>query len=170
MTEVVDDHRVTVGKRSARLEDERRARVGDDVLDLALGEAGVHRNRDGAEHLDAEERERPVVPVRQADAHSIAPVDAESAQATRHSGRAIPELLVGQPLAAELDERLCVGPGLDRRAQQMDERRNQLGVAQHPVGRALDVLHRVREDAGSSAGLDDHRASSARAFGAFAAS
>ena len=115
MAEVVDDDRVTVGKRRARLEDVRRARVGDDVLDLALGEAGVHRHRDGAEHLDAAERERPVVPVGEADGDSIAPVDAERAQATGDSGRSDPRAAGSSTARRRARRAPRVGPGLDRR-------------------------------------------------------
>ena len=49
------------------------------------------------------------LPLRQADGDPVAPPDARGPQATGDTRRAVPELLVGDPLAAELDERLVVG-------------------------------------------------------------
>ena len=134
----------------------------DDVLDLALGEAGVHRHRDGAQHLDAEEGEHPVDAVGEADAPR-----GRRGRCRRRAGHRPP---------APRDPTAAGRSAARRRARQVPRCRartrpsprsmvtsdgGQLGVAQHPVGRPLDVLHRVREDAGGAAGLDDHRASSA---------
>ena len=46
-----------------------------------------------------------------------------AAQPARDPGRAVPQLPVGQPLPADLDDRLAVGVRVDGRAEQRDQRR-----------------------------------------------
>ena len=114
----IGDERVAVGQRRAVLEDVRGARVVEDVLHLGLGEARVHRHDDGAR---AAARPRTRAPSRRR-----CPAGSRRGRRRRRPGpcsppatRAarVPQLAVGQPLAAELDDRLAVAaPGRPSRA------------------------------------------------------
>ena len=69
--EVVGHEPVPLGQLLAVGEGELRAGVLDDIGDLVLGKARVHRHRRGARELDAEEGQRPVDPVGQTDCHAV---------------------------------------------------------------------------------------------------
>ena len=118
---VVHGERWPVGQRIAGAQHGVGAGVGEHVLDLGRGEPGVHRHRDRARQLDAEEREHPVDARGQQDRHAVTPRDAARGEPARDPGRAVPQLPVGQPLPADLDERLTVGVRVDGGAEQRDQ-------------------------------------------------
>ncbi len=101
--EVLDREAIAVGQRLAGTEHVARAAVGDDVLDLGLLEARVDRHGDGARQLRAPEGQHPVDAVGQQDRDAIAALDADHAQPAGHALGALPQLLVGERLTADLD-------------------------------------------------------------------
>ena len=131
--EVLDDRRARPsGSAAAGREGVRRAGVLHHVGDLLLGQARVHRDHHRAQQLRAEEREHPVDAVGQTDRHAVAAADAVLAQAAGHARGAIPQLAVGDRLAAaDLQHGRRAAVTLDARAQHVHQRRRPIDVARH---------------------------------------
>ncbi len=147
--------RCTVGQRGTGPQDGSRTAVVEHVLDLPRGEARVHRHRDRAGELRAEESEHPVDPGRQQVGHPVPPLHAGVGEATGHPGRAVPQLPVRQTVTAHLDQRLGVGTTVDRAPEHRHQRRRQVGVVRDSERIALNSGHVERRDA-SRSGLDRH--------------
>ena len=78
--------------------DARRRESLHHVLDLGLGEARVDRARRRPPAISMPKKaERPVDCRCEPDGDPVAPLDPGAAQAAGHAGRAVPQLLVGQP-------------------------------------------------------------------------
>ncbi len=136
--------RVRVGQRSVRGQVDGRGRVGERELDFGRGPARVDRDRDPARQQSPPERQHPVRPGRVAHRHPVARLEPGRVQAASHPGRRIPQLPVGQPAAAELDQRLGVRPRVNLRFQHLQQRRRQPVVPRYPVRVPGDALDRER--------------------------
>ena len=123
----VDDQRVHVRQGTGCGGVHRDPGVLQHELDLGLGRAGVDRDR----HAPGR------------------------AQAPRGSRGTVPQLPVGQPLAADLDHGLHVRAGLQMAREHRDQRLGQLRVARNPAAVSLNTLTRV--GVGRAGNLDNRR-------------
>ena len=130
------DVRLAVGEQH-----HRRTRVGDDVVDLALGEASVDRDDHGACHQRAPESEAPLEAVAVAVGDAIARSHACGTKAAGDAGRTVPHLPVGHPLTAEDDDALVIGVVIHRRSKHVQQRGRQRRVTQDAVVGADDAGH-----------------------------
>ena len=97
-------------------------------------------------HLRAEERETPVQPVAKTNRHPVASTDSQRLQTAGHTRRPIPKLAVVDSLAAKLDDRLVLGPGINGGSQHGNKRIRAAGI--------LSYATRVAHDSGVVKGSD----------------
>ena len=117
----VDDQRVPVRQGTVCGEVHRDPGVLQHELDLGLGRARVDRDSHAPGHERAPEREHPVHPGRIAHGDPVAARHPGRAQAPRDSRGTVPQLPIGQPLAADLDHGLHVRAGLHMAREHRDQ-------------------------------------------------